>query len=856
MNTKEALKKLAKQTRKAAASEAYATALKLPIRRGTVLYESFSGNGMLCNPEALFHELNTRPDTKHLRHIWVLASFEDYAETIKRYRGDRGVRFVKYRSPAYFSALARSEYLVNNATFPWEFMKRPGQTYVNAWHGTPLKKMGYDVEGGAADTRNIVRNFVQADYLVAGNERMRDMYMRAYRMTNIFEGAVLQCGYPRIDRQLVTDTDRALANTVLADVGITLDGRKTVIYAPTWKGASFYAPANDAAMLLGTVNELESRLGAGYQVLLKVHQTVYRAAGSMPEAAGRLVPNALPTNVLLGLTDVLITDYSSVFYDFLATGRPVAFHIPDLEDYEEKRGTYDGPQALPGPVTRTTDELATRILGFAGEEDGPWRERYESARREFTALEDGTSSSRVVDQVFLGKEQRGTLRGHADGRESMLLYLGGMFSNGITASALNLLNNIDYERYDVSVFYSYSRNSDRQKNAELIDPRARQFPRQGGLNATFAERARYKKQLEAGLESGRDHRATPDPVWDREWHRCFGDSRFDYIVDFSGYGPFWDFILLRGKAKMHTIWLHNDLMSDSRRNVHGKLTMKRHLESVFTTYQNFDRLVSVSADLADVNREHLGAFAAKDKFVSAVNTIDEVRVQRMTAEPAGDDSVTLDSPHLADALKRLAVQFGPEVLQNQVSRAAALALHFPAEDGHKTTFVTVGRMSPEKNQERLIRAFAKVHATYPDTRLMLIGSGPLQPSLRSVAAGLGIQRDVVFTGLQNNPYILMKNADCFVLSSDYEGQPMVILEARTLGLPIITTAFGSVGSAVPPGVGLIVDRDVDALAAGMESYLLDGVPVQPFDPDAYNSDAMDQFYRAIGARAVDKAVAS
>ncbi|MFL4475782.1 CDP-glycerol glycerophosphotransferase family protein [Paeniglutamicibacter sp. MACA_103] len=854
MNTKEALKKLAKKARKAAASEAYATALKLPIRRGTVLYESFSGNGMLCNPEALFHELKSRPDTAHLKHIWVLSSLEDYAETVARYRGDRSVRFVKYRSPAYFAALATSEYLINNATFPWEFMKRPGQTYINAWHGTPLKKMGYDVENGAPDTRNIVRNFVQADYLVAGNERMRDMYLRGYRMTNIFEGALLQCGYPRIDRQRVTDTDRARASAELADAGIALDGRKTVVYAPTWKGASFYSPANDATMLLGAVEELENRLGPGYQVLLKVHQTVYRAAAGTPEAAGRLVPNALPTNVLLGLTDVLVTDYSSLFYDFLATGRPVAFHIPDLEDYEETRGTYDGPEALPGPVSRTTDELAARILGFAAGEDGPWCERYESARREFVALEDGESSRRVVDQVFHGIEQRGTVRDHADGRESILLYLGGMSSNGITTSALNLLNNIDYERYDVSVLYSYSRNADRKKNAGLIDPRARQFPRQGGLNVTFAERTRYKKQLEAGLEPGRDHRASPDPVWDREWSRCFGDSRFDYIVDFSGYGPFWDFILLRGKAKMHTIWLHNDLMSDSRRNVNGKLTMKKHLEAVFTTYKDFDRLVSVSADLADVNREHLAAFAAEGKFDSAVNTIDEGRVERMTAEPAGDDSVVLDSPHLADALKRLAVQFGPEVLQDQVRRATTLAKHFPAEDAHKTTFVTVGRMSPEKNQERLIRAFAKVHASYPDTRLLLIGSGPLQPNLRSVAASLGVQRNVVFAGQQDNPYILMKNADCFVLSSDYEGQPMVILEARTLGLPIITTAFGSVGSSVPPGVGLVVDRDVDALASGMEAYLRDGIKVQAFDPDEYNQDAMDQFYRAIGAHAADMAV--
>ncbi|MDN5743051.1 MAG: glycosyltransferase, partial [Yaniella sp.] len=160
---------------------------------------------------------------------------------------------------------------------------------------------------------------------------------------------------------------------------------------------------------------------------------------------------------------------------------------------------------------------------------------------------------------------------------------------------------------------------------------------------------------------------------------------------------------------------------------------------------------------------------------------------------------------------------------------------------------TVGRLSPEKNHARMIVAFAQVHAQRPDTRLMIIGNGPLRRQLEELAALEGVADSVVFTGQQRNPYLLMRAADCFVMSSDYEGQPMVILEARILGLPIVSTAFGSVRSALPEGTGRIVGLDETELAEGMLDFLDGKVPSVSFDADAYNREAVEGFYFAIGA---------
>jgi len=112
---------------------------------------------------------------------------------------------------------------------------------------------------------------------------------------------------------------------------------------------------------------------------------------------------------------------------------------------------------------------------------------------------------------------------------------------------------------------------------------------------------------------------------------------------------------------------------------------------------------------------------------------------------------------------------------------------------------------------------------------------------------LGLTESVILTGQQNNPHAILRHCDCFVLSSDYEGQPMVILEARVLGLPVVATDFASVRGSLPDGVGLVVPRTDEGLADGMRAHLRGEVPNPPFDYAGYNAEAVQQFYQAIGA---------
>ena len=818
---------LLRKAKRAARYELHAHWRNRPIEPGTVFYESFSGNGMLCNPEAIFRRLLERDDTRGLKHIWALNDLEAHADTIAEFAGDDRVSFVSTRSPAYLKALATSRYLVNNATFPVDFGKRPGQTYLNTWHGTPLKRMGYDIAGGALGTANIVRNFVQADYLLAANPFMAEqMYESAYKMRNIYTGLIIEEGYPRIDLQVQDDAGRARMRGRLTAAGLPVGDRKIVLYAPTWKGTTFGRPEDDVDELLARVRRLESRIdGEKYVVLLKTHQSVHKMIGERSELARMLVPNDLPTNAVLGVTDVLVTDYSSIYFDFLATGRPVLFLTPDIDDYAGYRGLYFEPEDWPGPAVRTVDELAALIRRL-DEDDTLGAEveaRYARARERFCPYEDGHVTDRVIDVVFAGRREGRRVRPAVkDGRPSILFYAGGMRPNGITTSMLNLLGRIDHDRFDVSVFFKKSRNAAAVAEREAIHPAVRQFPRVGGMNGSKAAHLARRLSFRRG-EIGQ-HKTDPRQrrLWDDEWYRCFGESRFDYVVDFSGYGPYWSMLLLHSPDAPRSIWMHNDMLADAHRDIRGHKPNLRSLSAEFDLYGDYDHLVSVSPALAEINRSSLTRFAAPEKFTSALNTVDDRGIVRRASVPLAEsarDELTGRLPGWAYELSD-----GPAC----------------------TTFVCVGRISPEKNHARLIRAFAAVHAERPDTRLLIVGDGPLLGELADLIAELRLQGSVHLTGHQSNPYAVMAAADCFVLSSNYEGQPMVLLEALTLGLPVVTVDFGSARDALPDGVGLVVPSSDADLASGMRAYLDGAVPVGTFDPEEYNARALEQFYRAIG----------
>ncbi len=878
------------------------------------MYEAFFGNGVLDNPEAIFRHLLTQPDMQDLHHVWALDDPAKHQTVVREFAGNPRVRFVRGDSPDYWRAMATAKYLVNNQTFPQMFAKRPGQVYLNTWHGVPLKHMGLDMAGiHKAHPRNIIRNMLNADYLVSASEYMTStMYRRAYRLQGLFPGTVLEMGQPRMDFLHAAAADPASARRRLAGAGVETGERRILLFAPTWRGANFDAPEDDALELARTCGVLQDALGEEWVVLLKVHQSAHAHVSEV--LAGRsdlLVPNHVPTNLLLGVTDLLVTDYSSIFFDFLATSRPVVHYVPDLEDYTTARGLYLTDDQLPGPVVTDHAGLVDEVL--AAVKAGPTSERAEEAARTYTGPCDGEVTARIVDVVFRGRTEAGEgpgrrlVRDFVDPtKERMLIYLGSMLSQGITTSALNLLRHLDYDKYDVTVFWPQIRGRDRSNNIAIVDDRARPLPRALtyiGTRRQVARETEVLMQVGLGDELTEDHLA----FWRTEYQRVFGDARFDHLIDFSGYGCYAPFLFSAAEARTRSIWLHNEMIADRDRETLGEKHLQARLTAVFSTYRYFDHLVSVSPELRDINRSGLAEFAPADRFFYALNTIEGASILEKADEPfwgdatwgtpeewaarrhpqavpvaagspldEGDDEDDRHDPETGEDPDQPAEeleaseemeQAGPAIqprppheadrLLEEVTPPAGSGGGYvngrphrlrPVKEPGSVVFVCVGRLSPAKNHARLLDSFALVHARHPHTRLWLIGGGALEDELRAQVARLGLQDAVHMTGQVVNPYKFMKKADCSVLSSDYEGQPVVILEARVLGLPVVSTAFASVGDSIPPGAGLVVPRTVEGLAEGMERFLSGDLHGEPLDYEEYNRHAVEQFEAAVHGR--------
>ncbi len=913
-------------------STAYARARSAPIDERTVLYEAFFGNGVLDNPAAVFRHLLTQPDLAHLRHVWVLDDPRRHEDVRRELAGHPRVSFVKADSPAYFRALGTAKYLVNNQTFPQLFAKRPEQVYLNTWHGVPLKHMGFDVtSAGKAHPRNVVRNLLNADYLVSASPFMTDtMYRRAFKLEGLYPGTVLEMGQPRMDVLRQALDDPASARRVLEAAGVAVGERRILLFAPTWRGNDFGHPEDDAAALATTCARLQQALDPrGFVVLLKVHQAAYDLVReALGERGTYLVPHHVDTNVVLGASDLLVTDYSSIFFDYLATGRPVVHYVPDLEDYTSERGLYLAPDDLPGPQVTDLPGLVAAVEEAV--DAGPVSERARRAGETYTGPADGEVTARIVDVVFRGREEaasgpgRRLVRDFVDPRkERMLIYMGSMLSQGITTSAINLLRHLDYDKYDVTVFWPQIRGRDRAKNVALVHDRARPLPRALTYVGTRRQIARETEVLtQVGLPAELDRNHLD--FWRTEYQRAFGNASFDHLIDFSGYGCYAPFLYSAVDAEHRSIWLHAEMMADRNRETLGVQHLHARLSAVFSTYRLFDNLVSVSPELRDINRSGLAEYAPADRFRYALNTIDGELILRLSEELFWGDAVFGTPEEFAARLARGEVRVdgvtpvsspaaqarpegaaesasseeGPddrndpetgedpeesteelehaESLESagtvdevgEVAREEAEPTGDAAAQGGRsqggyvngrphrlrpvrepgtTLFITVGRLSPEKNHARLLDAFARVHERHPDIRLWLIGGGPLEQSLRNQVERLGLGDVVHMTGQVMNPYKFLRKADCFVLSSEYEGQPIVILEARVLGLPVVSTAFATVGDSIPAGAGIVVPRSVEGVAEGLERFLAGEVEGSVLDHEEYNREAVRQFEAAIHA---------
>lgn len=793
----------------------------LPIQKNVILYQTL-GEQIICNPYAMFQEMENNPQFCDYQHIWVISDFDVLHQRIQELSAYKNVRFVRSMSRDYLKALATSRYLVSNCTFPDFFTKRDGQVYINAWHGIPLKKMGYDIPEGDISSMNIVRNFLQVDYLITACPALTEMYTRAYKMDGIFPGKIIDAGYPRLDTLVRTDRNQILARLKKTGLRIEPD-KKIILYAPTWKQDYRNVPA-----VLEEYRTIKQRIEEAlpqYQVLVKVHQYVFRemVKNKIP-GADFIIPGTCDANEVLPLADVLLGDYSSIYFDYLYLERPILFYIPDLEEYVSDRGLYRGVDTLPGPCSNDLDEII-RLLSDVESV----KEQYLPAIREqkecYCPGDVGNISRHVWQFILNGEDGHvHVLDGLDKKKKKILISRGRMLGNGISYSLINLLSQFDYDKYDVSIAVVKPADSTEKQLIAKLDPRARVLIRVSTFNYSFWDSIRSKIVCAYG-RTGIWKYFFPQRAYSEEVRRCFGNADFDAAIDFDGYNPTFAQLVLSIPGAVHSIWQHNDMKAEQE-------VRFDYLRALFTLYPSFDRIVGCGKTVMEVNRDKLATQETYAKFHYAKNLLDGTRVWNLGNE---DHTITCNQK--------------PYVAYEADDNNYLLIPLYPMDgtEGEPVRYITIGRTSPEKNQEALIEAFRRFVEEGNNAMLYILGDGKLKGQLQQQVRSCGMENRIILPGFVENPYEMMKRCDCFILPSLHEGQPVVILEARVLKKPIIVSDFSSVVDSLRPDGQYLIHKDVDSILDGLRAFVRGDVPVDTaFDINVYNQEALDEFLCAVG----------
>ena len=363
-----------------------------------VIFIAFHGRGYSDNPRAIYEAMRQDPRFEGYRFIWFIKKHKQKQITIP------GAEVKEYFSCSYFYYMSKAKYWIINCKMPDYIAKKEEQVYLQTWHGTPLKRLAHDIE--AAEDMTFYRSAVsfaqmtqsydidvaRYNYMISPNRFCTEVFQSAFR---IQRERLIETGYPRND--FICNTTKEEMERLKEKYQLPKD-KKIVLYAPTWRDNSYVA-SGYTFELKADFHKWKEILGEEYIVVFKPHYLIINTYEKDSSLQGFLysIPAEADIRELYVISDMLITDYSSVFFDYAILKRPIYFYMYDIEEYaNDLRGFYlDIHKDLPGDIYTNEDELLAAVKQDAYDETA-----YQAFYERFCSCEDGKAAKRVIDIVF------------------------------------------------------------------------------------------------------------------------------------------------------------------------------------------------------------------------------------------------------------------------------------------------------------------------------------------------------------------------------------------------------------------------------------------------------------------------
>lgn len=378
------------------------------VDKKLMIFCTFSGKGYSDSPKAIYKYMLSQDKYQDYQFIWLFKE----PDRFRWLEENRNTTVLRWGSKEYEQAMGKAGYWIFNYRVPDHIWPKEDQVYVECWHGTPLKRLGYDLtaSGNVMNTIPEIRQKYDLDtakfkYIISPSPYCSEKFTSAWNLAAAHkEDAILEQGYPRNDFLLnYTPEDLASIKENLHITPEEIGGKKIILYAPTWRDNQHTSGVGYSYTLGVDFQRLRQELGEDYIILFRAH---YLVASQFDFAAYEgfvyNVSSYPDINDLYLAADLLITDYSSVFFDYANLRKPMLFYMYDLAAYRDDiRGFYISLDELPGPIVETEDELIKAIPQQFTSTD--WDKRYEAFCEKFSPYDDGHASRRAVE-IILGEK--------------------------------------------------------------------------------------------------------------------------------------------------------------------------------------------------------------------------------------------------------------------------------------------------------------------------------------------------------------------------------------------------------------------------------------------------------------------
>ncbi len=383
--------------------EAYAK--KYEIEEKLIIFEAYQGGKYTCSPKAIYEAMIKEPRFDDFTFVWFFSEPKEY-ENVKALNR---AKLVNCESAEYYQWYAKAKYIVTNSIGTKIGTVREGQVYIQTWHGTPLKKLGFDIENNEGNPLNSLKEIGERyqieskkiSYMISPSKFTSEKLNSSFRLSKYNEKAkILETGYPRND---------ALINSTAEDVsllkeklGITDGNKKVILYAPTFRDNNHETGVGYTWDLGFQIDRLKEELGDEFIMLFRTHYFIGNTIDLSQHKDFIInVTNYPEINDLYLVADLLITDYSSVFFDYAVLKRPIIYYMYDLAEYrDDVRGFYLDLNELPGDIVEKEEDLIESIRNTARFK---LDDKYKEFNEKYNYLEDGNASKRVIDQCIVVK---------------------------------------------------------------------------------------------------------------------------------------------------------------------------------------------------------------------------------------------------------------------------------------------------------------------------------------------------------------------------------------------------------------------------------------------------------------------